>query len=117
VRETPLLDILNSNELLLTLRKRDALKGKCGRCRYKQTCGGCRAVTYYRTGDYLESDPTCFFEPVDETTVSEFESLQNRNAKKFIHFVSRHDPWKSLFNGNARRSGWWNSLKQVLHWK
>ena len=97
VRETPLLELLEHNEVLESFRKRDRLKGKCGRCRYKHTCGGCRAVAYYRTGDCYEADPHCFFEPENEQTVSEYEALQNANTEKFIQFISAHEPWKSLF--------------------
>ncbi|MBN1622041.1 MAG: radical SAM protein [Endomicrobiales bacterium] len=98
IRKTPLLDILRSNDVLLKLRERKEIKGKCGICRYKHTCGGCRAMAYYKTGDYMESDPNCFFEPEDENTVSENENLQNENADRFINFISKHEPWKSLFN-------------------
>lgn len=101
VRETFLLDILRKNDVLIKLRERNELKGKCGRCRYKHTCGGCRAVAYYKTGDYLESDPNCFFEPIDERTISEHEQLQNRNADKFIKFISKHEPYRSLFNPDS----------------
>ncbi|MCB4790502.1 MAG: radical SAM protein [Elusimicrobia bacterium] len=97
VRETPFYEILKNNDILETVRKRTGLKGKCGICRYKHTCGGCRAVAYYKTGDYLESDPNCFFEPKDENTRSGFEQIQNENAEKFISFISSQEPWSSLF--------------------
>jgi len=112
VRETPLLTILTTNDLLIKLRKRETLKGKCGICRYKHTCGGCRAFTYYKTGDYLESDPSCFFNPEDENTISEHEKLQSENADKFLDFISKREPWKSLFNsGNETVPGARKALK------
>ena len=98
IRETPLLDILHKNDVLLELRERRTLKGNCGKCRYKHTCGGCRAMAYYKTGDYRASDPNCFFEPEDENTRSEHENQQNVNVEKFIGFISKQEPWKSLFN-------------------
>lgn len=101
VKETPLLKILKDNDILNALRERNTLKGKCGICRYKHTCGGCRAVAYYKTGDYLESDPNCFFEPEDASTISEHEALQNENADKFIDFISHHEPYRSLFSPGA----------------
>lgn len=104
VRDTPLLDILEKNEVLVGLRERNALKGKCGRCRYKHTCGGCRATAYYKTGDYLEADPNCFFEPEDENTRSEHEPVQNKNAEKFIKFLSKQEPYKSLFKSNEAKN-------------
>jgi len=46
----------NSNPILKELRDRTLLKGKCGMCRYRDICGGCRARAFWSTGDYLESD-------------------------------------------------------------
>jgi len=97
VRDTPLLDIITKNATLVALRAGNALTGKCGRCRYQHTCGGCRALAYYHSGDVFAEDPTCFFEPVDETTVSPLEPMQNRNTAKFIRFLRKHNPWKDLF--------------------
>lgn len=97
VREKPLYDILINNEILNRLRERKLLKGKCGICRYKHTCGGCRALAYYHTGDYLSEDPVCFFEPEDENTVSEHENQQSEKAHAFIEFLKKNEPWKSLF--------------------
>ena len=45
------------------LRDLSNIKGKCGACEYKRVCGGCRARAYERTGDYLESEPYCIYEP------------------------------------------------------
>ncbi|MCX5784787.1 MAG: radical SAM protein [Elusimicrobia bacterium] len=97
VRDQPLTEILRHNPIINAVRSREDLKGKCGRCRYKQTCGGCRALAYYRTGDCLAEDPTCFFEPVDETTRSEHEEFQNRNVARFVKFIKTKNPWKSFF--------------------
>ena len=36
------------------------LKGKCGICRMKYQCGGCRARALIQKGDYLEEDPHCW---------------------------------------------------------
>ncbi|MBU2614681.1 MAG: radical SAM protein [Elusimicrobia bacterium] len=97
VKTQPLTKILAENEIMNKIRDRNNLKGKCGICRYKHTCGGCRAIAYYKTGDYLAEDHTCFFEPIDENTVSEHEKLQNNNTLKFIDFIKKNKPWSSLF--------------------
>jgi len=63
VTEMSLRDILNSN-LFLKLRSRE-VKGRCGVCRFKDICGGCRVRAYLHTGDYMAEDPLCsefFFE-------------------------------------------------------
>lgn len=43
--------------------RRGELGGKCGRCGYREICGGCRARAYAETGDYLGPDRSCGYEP------------------------------------------------------
>ena len=45
-----------NNPVLKELRDRRLLKGTCGKCRYRDVCGGCRAQAFWKTGDYLEGD-------------------------------------------------------------
>jgi radical SAM protein with 4Fe4S-binding SPASM domain len=59
IREQSLTDIWRNSKVLNELRKRSLLKGKCGECGYRETCGGCRGRAYACSGDYLESDPVC----------------------------------------------------------
>ena len=89
VRRTPLDRLVNESELFATLLDRSRLKGRCGRCRYQYTCGGCRAMAYFHTGDVMEEDPTCFFDPADATTASEHEEETNRLFKKYL-MVARY---------------------------
>ena len=84
VRERPLDELVQSSALFADITDRSRLKGRCGRCRYQYTCGGCRAMAYFRTGDYLGEDPTCFFDPLDRSTVSEHEEETNRVFKKYL---------------------------------
>jgi radical SAM protein with 4Fe4S-binding SPASM domain len=59
VREQSLSNIWYSSEILANLRNRNLLKGKCNKCSYRETCGGCRAKAWLKEGDYLASDPNC----------------------------------------------------------
>jgi len=110
IRKQPLSQLLETNPILTALRDGKQLKGKCGRCRYKHTCSGCRAMAYYHTGDYLSEDPTCFFEPANELTVSEYEEVQTRNVTKFINFIIYRKPWNEIF----RPTSLWTRLKILL---
>lgn len=83
VRETPLADIVANSDIFKRVLDRNQLGGKCGRCRYKFTCGGCRAMAYFASGDFMGEDPQCFFEPVDETTVCEHEAETGRVFEKY----------------------------------
>jgi radical SAM protein with 4Fe4S-binding SPASM domain len=89
VRDKPLDRLVDESELFAKILDRSQLKGRCGRCRYQYTCGGCRAMAYFHTGDYMQEDPTCFFDPVDDTTVSEHEEETNRYFKKYL-MVARY---------------------------
>jgi radical SAM protein with 4Fe4S-binding SPASM domain len=89
VRDKPLDRLVNESELFATLLDRSQLKGRCGQCRYQYTCGGCRAMAYFHTGDMMQEDPTCFFDPVDRNTVSEHEAETNRFFKKYL-MVARY---------------------------
>ncbi|OPY48890.1 MAG: pyrroloquinoline quinone biosynthesis protein PqqE [Methanosaeta sp. PtaU1.Bin112] len=61
IREKNFIEIWENAPELMALRER-RLKGKCGRCSYSSTCGGCRARAYANTGDFLDQDPACFME-------------------------------------------------------
>lgn len=56
-------DLWVNNELLNYIRRRDELKGACGRCTYNMICGGCRYTAYVINGDWLAADPSCPFGP------------------------------------------------------
>ncbi len=84
VREKSFQQLIDESSVFQSILDRTQLKGKCGRCRYQFTCGGCRAMAYYENGDVMAEDPTCFFEPEDTSTVSEHESETNAVFKKFV---------------------------------
>ena len=63
VRDEPLSAVYRNSPALADLRDMDKLKGKCGRCEYRWLCGGSRARAYGMTGDVMESDPFCAYEP------------------------------------------------------
>jgi MoaA/NifB/PqqE/SkfB family radical SAM enzyme len=48
---------------LRALRDPSQLRGKCGACQFKDLCGGSRARAYAMTGDCLDSDPMCAYQP------------------------------------------------------
>lgn len=48
------------------LRDFSSYKGKCGRCHYLKFCGGCRARAYEASGDFLEEEPLCAYDPVSK---------------------------------------------------
>jgi|SRR5579872_1509232 len=63
VKHQSLREIYRDSELFVALRNPDNLKGKCGRCEYRDLCGGSRARAWAMTGDVFASDPLCAYEP------------------------------------------------------
>ena len=63
VRSRSFTEIWETAPELLALRDPGRLKGRCGRCEFKELCGGCRCRAYARFNDYLEEDPACSYEP------------------------------------------------------
>lgn len=65
VRERSFQDIWIDNpsdELKMLRAIKSNLKGECGKCDYRELCGGCRQKAYYYNGDLLAEDPTCIVE-------------------------------------------------------
>ena len=54
---------LQTKELILKLRNKSNLKGKCRICEFNEICGGCRTRAQMYTGDIFESDPSCAYIP------------------------------------------------------
>lgn len=70
VREKPFSEIYRTAPLFLDLRDVTKLKGKCGICEYRQLCGGCRARAHAASGDYLDEEPYCVYEPQMRTAAA-----------------------------------------------
>jgi len=82
IRQTDFADLWFHAPLFRALRDRRSLTGRCGRCEYREICGGCRARAHGLTGaphgcsglhrpgdgsgDYLAEDPWCLYQPGGE---------------------------------------------------
>ena len=60
VRDKSIKEILEESELNKTVCNRNLLKGKCGICKYRNLCGGCRGWAFRETGDFLAEDSLCW---------------------------------------------------------
>ena len=59
-------EIWESSPVFTQLRSGE-LGGRCGRCEYREVCGGCRARAYADSGDFMGADDSCAYEPSGET--------------------------------------------------
>jgi AdoMet-dependent heme synthase len=57
------IDAYQNHPVFRALREPDGFKGRCGVCEYRRVCGGSRARAFALTGDYLETDPDCNYQP------------------------------------------------------
>jgi len=63
VRTSDVVEIYRHSEVFQNIRQTTKFKGKCGNCEFREICGGSRARAYAMTGDFLETDPLCAYEP------------------------------------------------------
>jgi AdoMet-dependent heme synthase len=63
VRQESVADTYRRSPVFRSLHDPNQFRGKCGRCEYRVICGGSRARAFAYTGDPLESDPFCPFQP------------------------------------------------------
>ena len=63
VRSADLGEVYRGDEMFRRLRHSDGLIGKCGRCQFRDVCGGSRARAFAATGAVMGSDPLCAYEP------------------------------------------------------
>lgn len=66
VRDRGLEDIWVTAAPFVALRDFKNYRGKCGRCRFVDVCGGCRARAFAVTGDYLHDEPLCLYDGARE---------------------------------------------------
>jgi radical SAM protein len=63
VKQQRLSEIYRKSPLFISLRDPNNLHGKCGRCEFRELCGGSRARAWAMTGDVYGSDPLCAYQP------------------------------------------------------
>jgi radical SAM protein with 4Fe4S-binding SPASM domain len=63
LRKQTFADVWNGSTVFQQLRATDNLKGKCGCCEFRKICMGCRARAFAATGDFLDEEPFCIYQP------------------------------------------------------
>ncbi|QSH41169.1 radical SAM protein [Lentisphaerota bacterium ZTH] len=54
--------IYQDSIILDALRRAEKYTGKCGSCSFVESCGGCRARAFEKTGNFLSEEPNCIYE-------------------------------------------------------
>ena len=63
VRQSSLVEVYRESPLFKSIRDVKLLQCRCGICEYRVVCGGCRARALAATGNYLEEEPFCTYQP------------------------------------------------------
>lgn len=63
LRQQSFVEIWENSAVFQELRNADNLKGKCGCCEFRNVCTGCRARAYAATGDFMDEEPFCVYQP------------------------------------------------------
>jgi radical SAM protein len=63
VRTDDLVAVYRNDGVFVALRDPAQLAGRCGRCEYREVCGGSRARAFALAGDPLAEDPGCAWQP------------------------------------------------------
>jgi radical SAM protein len=66
VRSASLRDVYCDDEAFRRLRNADGLRGNCGRCEFREVCGGSRSRSFASTGALMGADPLCVYDPGPE---------------------------------------------------
>lgn len=75
VLESGFKEVWQNSPVLQELRDVQQLKGRCGRCEFKELCGGCRCRAYAAFGDYLQEDPACTYQPNGNLKLPKTENI------------------------------------------
>jgi len=75
LRKQSFASIWEDSQVFHALRDTGNLKGKCGCCEFRNVCMGCRARAFAATGDYLDEEPFCIYQPRMGKSKSEDEKL------------------------------------------
>lgn len=76
LRKQRFVDIWRDAEVFNALRDTGNLKGKCGCCEFRNVCMGCRARAFAATGNYLDEEPFCVYEPKMKTLEKKSELVE-----------------------------------------
>ena len=63
LRKQSFASVWEHSPVFLQLRDTDNLKGKCGHCEFRNICMGCRARAFAASGDFLDEEPFCVYQP------------------------------------------------------
>jgi len=84
LKKQPFAEIWENSVVFNQLRDVNNLKGKCGCCEFRNVCMGCRARAYAATGDFLDEEPFCVYEPGTKNDATKNASAKPAGTKNSV---------------------------------
>ncbi len=80
IRKEPFSDIWQNSPVFKEMRAWDDYEGRCGYCEFRAVCGGCRARAFAFTGNYMDEEPFCTYQPSDEARAARDKKREKKMA-------------------------------------
>jgi AdoMet-dependent heme synthase len=80
-------DIWENSVVFNQLRDVNNLRGKCGCCEFRNVCMGCRARAFAATGNYLDEEPFCVYEPKTKDVRAKYVGTKNSETPQAATLV------------------------------
>jgi heme b synthase len=84
--------IWENSKLFCEMRDLDSYHGRCGYCEYRRVCGGCRARAYAISGDYLDEEPFCTYQPKSKPPSAETAGQLDDQDKALMSVIQANFP-------------------------
>ena len=88
IRKKRLKEVYRNNPVLRRLRLSN-FDGKCGRCEFRDVCGGSRARAYSYYGNPFAEDPACPYRPGELKLIAKKIGIDENEVKRFLEKLSR----------------------------
>ena len=74
LKTQPFAQVWEDSFVFNQLRDVNNLNGKCGCCEFRNVCMGCRARAFAATGNYLDEEPFCVYQPGTKSLATKNET-------------------------------------------
>ncbi|MBT3192360.1 MAG: radical SAM protein, partial [Verrucomicrobia bacterium] len=82
----------HESPVFASLWDKSGYEGKCGVCEFVDSCGGCRARAYAKTGDFLKTEPGCSYVPDRLKRGAHSQTMTDHDHNAWMTAVQRDIP-------------------------
>ncbi|MGO8796008.1 MAG: radical SAM protein [Candidatus Sulfotelmatobacter sp.] len=89
LKTQPFAEIWEDSFVFNQLRDVNNLTGKCGCCEFRNVCMGCRARAFAATGNYLDEEPFCVYQPGTKSLATKSEAKNAEHKATLVAIESK----------------------------